>query len=126
MAKTTKTTTESMAPLLAAWQGVGLGPLNWLTPHVVERMSDMGSEWLSFVATRVQEDVALQHQLLHAKTPADAQAVQARFLQKALDQYTAETGKMMELGAKLFEPLDVPGNGSVDDDDDDDDENVNV
>ncbi|MEL6887045.1 MAG: phasin family protein [Pseudomonadota bacterium] len=118
-----KSATESMAPLLAAWQGAGLGPLNWLAPNVVERMSDMGSEWLSFVATRVQEDVALQHQLLHAKTPADAQAVQARFLQTAMDQYTAETGKMMELGAKLFEPVDVETNSAADDDDD---ENVNV
>ena len=123
MTDTTKSATETMAPLLAAWQGAGLGPLNWLAPNVVERMSDMGSEWLSFVATRVHEDVALQHALLHAKTPADAQVVQAKFLQKALEQYTAETGKMMELGAKLFEPIEVE---AVESSSDDDNDNVNV
>ncbi len=123
MTDTMKSATETLAPLLAAWQGAGLGPLNWLAPNVVERMSDMGSEWLSFVATRVHEDVALQHALLHAKTPADAQVVQAKFLQTALEQYTAETGKMMELGAKLFEPIEVE---AVESSSDDDNDNVNV
>lgn len=102
----TKTTTQSMAPLLAAWQVAGLGPLNWLAPTVVERMSDMGSEWLVFVATRVQEDVALQHALLHAKSSSEAQEIQMRFLQTAMDQYGAETGKMVEMGARLFDSVD--------------------
>lgn len=113
-----------MNPLLASWQAAGLGPLNWLAPSMVERMSDMGSEWLSFVAARVQEDVALQHALLHAKTPADAQAVQMRFLQRAVDQYSAETGKMMEMSAHLFDPVEDGERAA--DPDDEDPENVNV
>ena len=113
-----KTATETMAPLLMAWQAAGLGPLNWLAPTMLERMSDMGSEWFHFVATRVQEDVALQHALLHAKTPAQAQAVQMEFLKKAVDQYSAETGKLVELSGKLFDPADKDGGGDID--------NVNV
>ena len=127
MAETRKSrrdkTADRMHPLLNGWQAAGLGPLNWLAPNMVERMSDMGSEWLSFVATRVQEDVKLQHALMHAKTPGDVQAVQAKFLQKALDQYSAETGKMMELGAKLFDPVDGASGAQAGDEDE---ENVNV
>ena len=102
-----------LAPLLLTWQAAGLGPLNWLAPTVIERMSDMGAEWFTFVAGRVREDVALQHALLHAKSASDAQEIQLKFLQRALDQYTAETGKLVEQGSKLFEPVE-------------DDENLNV
>ncbi len=117
-----ETTRHAITPLLVKWQATGLGPLNWLAPTVVERMTDMGSEWLSFVAARVQEDVALQHGLLHAKSPEEAQAVQAKFLQKAMEDYSAESGRMMDLSAKLFDPVEA---GEVDDRLDGD-ENVNV
>lgn len=99
----THTSKRADQPLLTAWQTAGLGPLYWLAPHVVQQMSDLGAEWLSFVAARVQEDVALQHALLHAKSPAQAQAIQTAFLNKAMDQYRAETGRIVALGAKLFE-----------------------
>ncbi|WP_189368594.1 phasin family protein [Tateyamaria omphalii] len=89
---------------MSQWQAAGLGALNWFGVSSIERMSDMGAEWMTFVAERVREDVALQHSLLHAKTPAEVQEVQLAFLQKAIDQYTAETGKMIELSSKLFEP----------------------
>ncbi|WP_299549160.1 phasin family protein [uncultured Tateyamaria sp.] len=84
-------------------QAVGLGTLNWFGASTIERMSDMGAEWMTFVAERVREDVALQHSILHAKTPDELQNAQMAFLQKAMDQYAAETGKMIELSSKLFE-----------------------
>ena len=111
--------TPTMADAIAHWQAAGLGALNWFGPATIERMNDMGAEWMGFVAERVREDVALQHALLHAKSPAEVQSVQMAFLQKALDQYSAETGKMIELGAKLFEGEDT-------DVDDDPSDNVNV
>lgn len=107
--------TGTMINAMANWQAAGLGALNWFGASTIERMSDMGAEWMTFVAERVQEDVALQHALLHAKSPAEVQQLQMRFLQKAMDQYSAETGKMIELGSKLF-----------DSDDDDVADNVNV
>ncbi|MEM8656376.1 MAG: phasin family protein [Pseudomonadota bacterium] len=124
MAKSPKskdTTPDRSHPMIDAmtqWQTAGLGALNWFGAPTIERMSDMGAEWMSFVADRVREDVALQHSLLHAKTPADVQKVQMTFLQTALDQYTAETGKMIELSSKLFEELDEENDGPSD--------NVNV
>ena len=117
MAKSTKTqpsqdespdVTQTMVDAMAHWQSAGLGALNWFGASTIERMSDMGAEWMTFVAERVREDVALQHALLHAKSPTEVQKLQMDFLQKALDQYAAETGKMMALGSKLFESTDDP------------------
>ncbi|WP_299614294.1 phasin family protein [uncultured Tateyamaria sp.] len=124
MAKSTDTkrppdATGTMIDAMANWQAASLGALNWFGAPTIERMSDMGAEWMTFVAERVREDVALQHSLLHAKTPADVQHVQMTFLQNALDQYSAETGKMIELSSRLFET-------SEDDSDDDLADNVDV
>lgn len=123
MAKSPDTTgssdaTGTMIDAMTNWQAAGLGALNWFGASTIERMADMGAEWMSFVAGRVREDVALQHALLHARTLADVQHVQMVFLQKALDQYSAETGKMVELSSRLFEPAEEEDTDSTD--------NVNV
>ena len=86
-------------------QSGGLGSLSWLGTKWVETMSDLGSEWLSFVADRVKEDVKLQHELLHAKTMNDVQRVQAAFIQKALDDYRLETGKVVKFCSDTMEEI---------------------
>lgn len=93
----------TMVDAITQWQTAGLGALNWFGAPTIEHMSALGAEWMSFVAERVKEDVALQHSLLHAKSPEDVQHLQMTFLQKAMDQYAAETGKMAELSSKLFQ-----------------------
>jgi hypothetical protein len=65
-------------------------------------MSDVGAEWLGFVAERVKEDVKTQHQLLHAKSISDMQHIQAQFLQQAMDDYRDETGKIVEFCSKAM------------------------
>lgn len=113
----------SMMDVFTHWQAAGLGALNWFNPTMIEKMNDMGAEWMGFVAERVREDVALQHALLHAKSPATIQQLQLQFLQKAMDQYAAETGKMIDLSARLFEDDET---AAQDDDADDPSDNVNV
>ncbi|MEL6466708.1 MAG: phasin family protein [Pseudomonadota bacterium] len=115
---TTAPSAHPMIDVMTSWQTAGLGALNWFGASTIERMSDMGAEWMSFVAERVREDVALQHAILHAKSPSEVQQVQMAFLQKAMDQYSAETGKMVELSAKLFEQSNEEQDGPSD--------NVNV
>jgi hypothetical protein len=103
MAEKSKTTSESYAdnPAIAAirdMQGAGFASASTMGSAWLEAMSDLGSEVLSFVADRVKEDVKTQHQVLHAKSLAEVQHIQAEFVQKAVDQYSAETGKIVELG----------------------------
>jgi hypothetical protein len=77
---------------------VGLGAA-WF-----EALGDMSAEVLSFVADQVQEDVKVQHEILHCKNVKELQHIQSQFLQKAMDQYQAETGKLVEMSTKVFSP----------------------
>ena len=87
---------EEIMRTLGDVQQAGLGSLSWLGTKWVETMSDMGAEWLSFVAERVREDIKTQHELMHAKDFAQVQHIQASFLQKAMNDYRDETGRMIQ------------------------------
>jgi hypothetical protein len=56
----------------------------------------------------VQEDVGLQQRLLHASSLDELRHIQAAFMQKAIDQYVAETGRMLEMNEALAEKLGLP------------------
>jgi len=73
---------------------VGMGTA-WL-----ESINEMSAEVLSFVADRVKEDVKTQHRMMHCKNVSELQHIQAEFIQKAIDQYQAETGKLVEMSTK--------------------------
>jgi hypothetical protein len=63
---------------------------------------------MRFLAARVQEDVGLQQRLLHASSLDELRHIQAAFMQKAIDQYVAETGRMVEMNEALAEKLGLP------------------
>ena len=87
---------------------LGFGNMSKLSTAWVEAFSDMGSEVISFVADRIREDVKTQHRILHCKDMTELQHIQAEFIQRAIDQYTAETGKLVEMSGGLFK---MPGEG---------------
>ncbi|MWD27368.1 phasin family protein [Aquicoccus sp. SCR17] len=76
----------------------------WMGRDLLDIWLDIGSELQDFIAERIREDVKTQHRILHCHTPAALQHIQAEFLQKALDDYAAETGKLVELGNRLMTP----------------------
>lgn len=78
---------EKMLGMSTAWMGA---------------LSDMGAEVMNFVAERIKEDVKTQHKVLHCKNVTELQHVQGEFLQKAMDQYQAETGKLMDMSTKAL------------------------
>ncbi|UWR21828.1 phasin family protein [Sulfitobacter sp. S190] len=83
-------------------QEAGMGNLLGIGTAWLEAMSAMSAEVAGFVAERIKEDVKTQHEILHCKNVADLQHIQGQFMQKALDQYQAETGKLVEMGTKAF------------------------
>ncbi len=87
-------------------QEAGMGNLMGLGTAWIEAMSAMSAEVAGFVADRIKEDVKTQHEILHCKNVADLQHIQAQFMQRAIDQYQAETGKLVEMGTKAFAPPD--------------------
>jgi hypothetical protein len=108
MAKTSQTSTTSTgdAPLnaMTALREAGFGNMIGMSAAWLEAVGDMSAEFVSFVADRVKEDVKVQHQILHCKDAAELRHIQSQFLQKAVDQYQAETGKLIEMGTKAFTP----------------------
>ncbi len=108
MAKSKQDTNASTDPvamgqaLMQQVEDAGLGPLRWLGTAWFEKMADMNSEVVSFVADRIREDVKTQHELLHCKTAEDLQKAQVAFLEKAYTQYTEETGKLLKMGMDML------------------------
>lgn len=103
MANKTKSAEETTSMnALADLQKAGLGNMMGMSTAWMEAFSDMGAEVASFVADRIKEDVQTQHEILHCKNVADLQHIQAQFVQKAVDQYQDETGKLVKMGAAAF------------------------
>ena len=103
--KSKNTATDVMVSGMKAMtdlQNAGFGSTFWMGTAWLEAMSEVGSEVVKFIAARIQEDVKAQHNILHSNNAAEMQKVQAEFLQKAMEQYTAETGKIVEMSKELF------------------------
>ncbi|MFX0543060.1 phasin family protein [Roseovarius sp. S4756] len=92
------TPAAAMTDLMQTMQASGMQSMPALGTNWMEAMSDIGSEMLSFTAERIRQDVQVQHDLLHAKGISEIQHIHARFFQKAMDDYMAETAKLMQMG----------------------------
>lgn len=99
-----KTQTAADEPLnaITQLQQAGLGSMMGMGTAWIETISDMSAEVAEFVAERIKEDVKTQHEILHCKNVGELQDIQAQFIQKAMDQYQAETGKLLEMGVSAF------------------------
>lgn len=96
------TTTTDALDAVAALQQSGLGNMMALGAAWAEAVSDMNAEFAGFVAERIKEDVKTQHQILHCKDMGELRHIQSEFFQKAIDQYHAETGKLVEMSSTVF------------------------
>lgn len=99
-----KTQTAADEPLnaITQLQQAGFGSMMGMGTAWIETISDMSAEVAEFVAERIKEDVKTQHEILHCKNVGELQHIQAQFIQKAMDQYQAETGKLLEMGVSAF------------------------
>jgi len=89
------------APLLQL-QEAGLGNIMGANAAWLESIGDMGAEVASFMAERIKEDVKTQHAIMHCKDVAEVQNIQTSFMRKAVEQYQAETGKLVQMGMTAF------------------------
>ena len=77
------------------WDGMTWDGMTWL-----ENLANFGAELTTFAAARMKEDVQTQQKLFHCKSVPEMQQVQAEFVQKAINQYYAETAKLTEIVGK--------------------------
>lgn len=101
---TTSATAAEPMRSISQLQEAGMGSFMGMGTAWIEAISDLSAEVASFVAERVKEDVKTQHEILHCRNVADLQHIQAQFIQRAMDQYQAETGQLLEMSTKAFVP----------------------
>jgi hypothetical protein len=85
-----------------AFQPAQFGSMVGMTQAWIDAMGALNAEVMTFVAARLSEDVHTQHAMMQAKDLKDIQHIQAEFFQKAIDQYQAETGKLVEMGSSIL------------------------
>jgi len=105
------TTTDDNTPLgaISKLQEAGLGNMLEMNTAWVDALGDMGAEVIGFVAQRIKEDVKTQQKILHCNNMTDLQQIQAQFIQRAIDQYQAETKQLVEMSTKVFAPKEDDG-----------------
>ena len=72
----------------------------WVGMTWLENLANFGTELTTFAAARMKEDVQTQQKLFHCKSVPEMQQVQAEFVQKAINQYYAETAKLSGIVGK--------------------------
>ena len=64
--------------------------------------SEMQKEIAGFVSERIRQDMESQQELLRCRTLDEVHEVQSRFFRTAMDQYSSEATKLMQLGTELL------------------------
>ena len=87
---------------LVGMQTASLNSMAWLGTAWMSNAGDVGTELMQFLAKRIKEDVRTQHEMLHCKDLTKLQDIQMRFVQTAMEQYAAETEKLLQMGSDMM------------------------
>jgi hypothetical protein len=90
-----------LAPLIDM-QKAGLGNMVGANAAMLESMGAMGAEVMEFLAERLREDVQTQRDFMQCRDVGEMQKLQAEFVRKAVDQYQAETGKLIQMSMAML------------------------
>ncbi len=58
---------------------------------------EMGAETMRFLSSRMQQDLETQKAMLACTTLSDIQKIQSDFFSQAMDDYSAQAARMMEI-----------------------------
>ena len=86
----------------------GFESLNWFNRAWVEWAGAMGVEFTRFVSDRIREDMRTQHAILNCGEPGKLQEIQKDFFDKAVADYTAETGRLADIGNAFVNRIRTP------------------
>ncbi|WP_212523445.1 phasin family protein [Actibacterium sp. MT2.3-13A] len=84
-------------------QAQAMGRMTAFNGAVAEAMGRYGQEFVGFVQDRLEEDARTQQELLACRDLTQLAEIQSRFLERAMQQYTDETGKLVDLGREMFD-----------------------
>ena len=66
-------------------------------PDAMKAWQDVMTECGSFVMERLQQDMEAQQAMLKCTSPAELMTLQTQFFQTAMQQYTEQTTKVMQM-----------------------------
>jgi len=90
---------DPIAVMAGILQNAGNGPAGWLP--MIRNFGIVSGGFSRFLAERLKADIKTQHLMLHCKDPSKLFDIQSEFVQTAVAQYSAETGKLVEMTVKL-------------------------
>jgi hypothetical protein len=64
---------------------------------MADAWANLVAEGASFAAERIRQEARTLQAMLHCRTPGDLQRIHAAFVQRAIDEYQAEAGRMTAL-----------------------------
>lgn len=97
----TKTKTTPLSGLATA----GMEPLTSVGRAFIEGWVEASGEIAAFLGRRIQSDIDLQRQILQCRDPAELVRIQTAFVEKAVEDYRAETGKLARIGHAMREAV---------------------
>lgn len=99
----TKPREKSTEDTMQSLHKEGIANLADMNTNLFETFGDISAHMAKFIAQRIEEDVKVQHDLLHCKSLTDVQNVQLSFFEKALRQYQESAVRMFDIGSHAFE-----------------------
>lgn len=110
--RTDTTSADESSDAMAARRQAGVEDAMGFGAAWTAMVSDLSAEMLTFLSDRIREDLKTQHRLFHCRDAHELREIQAEFLQKAIDQYQAETGKLIEMSSTAFSAMAKDKTGS--------------
>lgn len=83
------------------WQATAFETWLSIGRAVTRRSGEAAHEWSNFLVSRIQQDMALQQQLMSCHAPADAQRLVAGFFERAADDYRQEFQRLGDLATRM-------------------------
>ncbi len=76
---------------------LGKMPFKPMNDPQLKVWSDLCAEVMQFASSRMQQDIEAQKAMLACKSPQDLQKVQSQYFSKALEDYSAQIKRAMEV-----------------------------
>ena len=92
-----KTATSAGAAGMTEIQAASLNSLCAFNTTMADNTARLYREWTEFIGHRLREDMALRQRLLTCTSAEDMASVQAEFFRRAMEEYAAESRKMLQM-----------------------------
>ena len=103
MNKAPKTSAPDTTPGMTEIQAASLNSLSAFNTTMAENTARLYREWTEFMSHRLREDMALRQRLMTCSSAEDMAAVQAAFFKGAMEEYAAESRKMLQMTQDMMQ-----------------------